>query len=163
MPDTRRHTLWLRNLAASMWVVLDQLTKWWADTALTYGRPREILPVLDFTLLYNHGAAFSFLSDAGGWQRWMFVCLSAVVSLFLLVWIPKQTNLLARTAFTFVLAGAVGNLIDRVRFGYVVDFIHAHWNHNYFPAFNLADAAISVGVCLLLVEWLQAEKGSQSA
>ena len=156
LADFLRMRYWY--LAAAIWTALDQVTKWLAEASLSYGRPVEILPVLDFTLLYNPGAAFSFLSNAGGWQRWFFIVLSSVVSLALVILLPKQKHLLGRAAFCLVLAGALGNLIDRVRFGYVVDFIHFHWQGNYFPAFNLADSAISVGVCLLIIEWYLVER-----
>lgn len=149
---------WIWYLAVSVWIGLDQWTKWLADETLTYGRPQEVFFFFDLTLLYNRGAAFSFLSDAGGWQRWAFSVLSAVVSVFLFVWLPKQKNPWSKIAYAMILSGAIGNLIDRVRLGYVIDFIHVHWQHNYFPAFNLADAAISVGVCCLLIDWYLIER-----
>lgn len=138
-----------------VWVVLDQITKYWAEVALAYGRPHYVLPVLDFTLLYNTGAAFSFLSTAGGWQRWFLTVLASIVSLALIYWLPKQQRVLTRLSFALILSGALGNLIDRVRFGHVIDFIHFHWQGTYFPAFNLADMAISVGVALLAFEWFR--------
>jgi len=149
---------WPWYLAVSIWIVLDQWTKWLADTSLSYGRPQEVFFFFDLTLLYNRGAAFSFLSDAGGWQRWVFSALSAGVSVMLFIWLPKQKSICAKVAFAMILSGALGNLIDRVRLGYVVDFIHVHWQQHYFPAFNLADAAISVGVCFLLVDWYLIER-----
>lgn len=149
---------WAWYLGVSVWIVLDQWTKWLADTQLAYGRPHEVLFFFDLTLLYNRGAAFSFLSDAGGWQRWAFSILSAAVSVCLILWLPKQKNLCSKIAFAMILSGAVGNLIDRVRLGYVVDFIHVHWQESYFPAFNLADSAISVGVCFLLIDWYLVER-----
>lgn len=149
---------WPWYLAAAVWIGLDQWTKWLADTALSYGRPHEVLFFFDLTLLYNPGAAFSFLSDAGGWQRWVFTTLSAVVSVFLVLWLPRQRGFYSRLAFAMILSGALGNLIDRVRLGYVIDFIHLHWQQHYFPSFNLADAAISVGVCFLLIDWYLIEK-----
>lgn len=163
MPDWQplvRAKTWY--LAAAIWILLDQLTKYLAESSLTYARPVEVLPVLDFTLLYNPGAAFSFLSDAGGWQRWFFIALSSVVSVMLLWMLPRQTSQLGKVSFCMILAGAIGNLIDRVRFGHVVDFIHFHWQGNYFPAFNLADSAISVGVCLLLIQWFILEKNESN-
>jgi signal peptidase II len=130
---------------------------------LSYGRAQEVLPVFDLTLLYNRGAAFSFLSDAGGWQRWMFSVLSAAVSIFLIIEIPRQKSLYSRLAFAMILSGALGNLIDRVRLGYVIDFVHVHWQEHYFPAFNLADAAISIGVCFLLIDWYLIERKEKNA
>lgn len=149
---------WAWYLGVSVWIALDQWTKWLADTQLIYGRPQEVLFFFDLTLLYNRGAAFSFLSDAGGWQRWVFSILSAVVSVCLILWLPKQKSLWSKIAFAMILSGAIGNLIDRVRLGYVIDFIHMHWQESYFPAFNLADSAISVGVCFLLIDWYLVER-----
>ncbi len=154
---------WIWYFSTLVWVVLDQWTKWLADTMLSYGRPHEVLPVFDLTLLYNRGAAFSFLSEAGGWQRWVFSALSAAVSIFLIIEIPKQKSLYSKLAFAMILSGALGNLIDRARLGYVVDFVHVHWQDHYFPAFNLADAAISVGVCFLLVDWYLIERKEKNA
>jgi signal peptidase II len=114
----------------------------------------EVLPVLDFTLLHNTGAAFSMLANASGWQRPFFVVLGLAVSLMLVVWIwrsPRGDKLLP-VALALILGGALGNVIDRVRLGYVVDFIHAHWGAAYFPAFNIADSAITVGAALLIID-----------
>jgi signal peptidase II len=130
---------------------------------LSYGRAQEVLSVFDLTLLYNRGAAFSFLSDAGGWQRWMFSALSVAASIFLIIEIPRQKNLYSKLAFAMILSGALGNLIDRVRLGYVIDFVHVHWQEHYFPAFNLADAAISIGVCFLLIDWYLIERKENNA
>ncbi len=146
---------WLWYLAALLLILLDQYTKSLASAHLVYARPLEVLPFFDLILLHNRGAAFSFLSDAGGWQRWFFTLLSLAVSLLLLAWLPRQAEVLARLAFCLILAGALGNLIDRVSLGYVVDFISLHYGGKYFPAFNLADSCISVGAALLIVLWWQ--------
>jgi signal peptidase II len=133
---------------------LDQYTKWLASTQLQYANPVEILPVLNWMLLHNHGAAFSFLSDAGGWQRWLFTAISSGVSIAFMVWLvrmPKSAWLM-RYSLTFVIAGAIGNLIDRMVFGYVIDFISVHWDQHYFPAFNLADSAITFGAFLMILD-----------
>ena len=142
---------WL--LLAVLVVALDQATKLLATNLLHYGRPVEVLPVLNWTLLHNTGAAFSFLSDAGGWQRWFFTGVSAVVSLILVVWICRlgPREMVQKLALTLILGGALGNLWDRLVHGYVVDFIHVHWGDSYFPAFNIADAAITVGAAVLLI------------
>ncbi len=119
-----------------------------------------MLPVLDFTLLHNTGAAFSFLAGASGWQRWFFIGLAAVVSVVLVAWIwrtPRGEKLLP-LALSLILGGALGNVIDRVEHGYVVDFIHVHWGAAYFPAFNVADTAITVGAALLILDALPATK-----
>ncbi len=148
----RGRLLWV--IFAAVIVLVDQITKVWADASLVYGQPNPILPVLDITLHYNPGAAFSFLSDAGGWQRWFFTVISAAVSVYLLVWLMKlrRQQWLLSMALTLVLGGALGNLWDRVRLGHVIDFISVHWGNAYFPTFNIADAAISVGAVLLIID-----------
>lgn len=106
------------------------------------------------TLAHNYGAAFSFLSDAGGWQRWLFTVLASVVSVVLIVWLlrlPKDEQVTA-AALGLIIGGAVGNLVDRVMLGYVVDFIDVYYKTSHWPAFNLADSAITGGVILLLVD-----------
>ena len=142
--------LWLALLA----VVLDQVTKQMAEAMLTYANPVYILSVLDFTLLYNRGAAFSFLADQEGWQRWLFTAISIGVSIMLLVWqarLPRGSVWLP-IALSLVLGGAIGNLIDRVLFGHVIDFISVHWGNSYFPAFNIADSAITLGAIMLALD-----------
>ena len=137
-------------------IALDQWTKVLADTQLQYGNPVEILPVFNLTLQYNTGAAFSFLSDAGGWQRWFFTVISTVVSIALIIWIYrlKDREQLLAIALTFILGGAIGNLWDRVLLGHVVDFISVHWQQHYFPAFNLADSAITLGAILMILDMI---------
>jgi signal peptidase II len=133
-------------------VVLDQITKFLADGQLTYAQPLAVIPSFNLTLLYNKGAAFSFLSDASGWQRWFFVTISLAASVLLVYWLRKlkpEQRLLA-LALALILGGAVGNLIDRLWLGYVVDFIQVYYADWYFPAFNIADSAISVGAALLI-------------
>jgi len=133
-------------------VVLDQITKLLADNLLAYGEPLAILPFFNLTLLYNPGAAFSFLSDASGWQRWFFVVISTAATVFLILWLRrlKSGHLLLAIALSLVLGGAVGNLIDRLWLGHVVDFIQLYYRGYYWPAFNIADSAISVGAALLI-------------
>lgn len=139
---------------AIVFVLLDQATKYLADTYLSYGQPVYVLPFFNITLHYNTGAAFSFLSNAGGWQRWFFVVISSGVSLALIVWIGliKNQQRLLSFALLMILAGAVGNLIDRVLWGYVVDFVSLHWNGYYFPTFNVADACITLGAGSMLLD-----------
>jgi len=141
-------------------IVLDQITKWMATANLSYNSPVQMMPSFNFRLLHNHGAAFSFLSDAGGWQRWFFTIIASVISCVLVVWIYrlKPHERLLGLALSLVLGGAVGNLIDRVRFGYVVDFLDFFYKHHHWPAFNVADAAICVGTVLLLITSFQAEE-----
>lgn len=155
----------MRKLCAAPWgwlwiavtvFVLDYLTKVWASTNLIYGWSREVLPFLNWTLAHNTGAAFSFLHDAGGWQRWFFVAIAVVVSVCLLVWLqrlPRDARWLP-VAITLLLGGALGNLYDRALQGYVVDFIHVHWAGWHFPAFNIADCGITVGAIMLVIDSL---------
>jgi signal peptidase II len=143
--------LWLSALV----VGLDQVTKLWAEAALAGRPPLNLLPHLDLRLAYNTGAAFSFLSDAGGWQRWFFVGLASLVSGILLVWLARlpARERLTGAALALVIGGAVGNLIDRLLYGHVIDFIDVYWDASlHWPAFNIADSAISVGVVLLVAE-----------
>lgn len=141
-------------LAAVMILAVDQWTKYMASAELSYGLPVEILSVFDLTLQHNTGAAFSFLADAGGWQRWFFTIVSAVVSLVLVVWLVRlrssQTLMIA--SLCCILGGAIGNLWDRMVLGYVVDFISIHYQTWYFPTFNVADMAISIGAGLMILD-----------
>ena len=149
---------------AAMWLVLsvcivlaDQLSKDYITRHFGEFEFISVLPVLDITRMHNVGAAFSFLASASGWQRWLFIGLAAVVSLAITVWLcrlPRGTRVLLAAGLALVLGGALGNLIDRIRLGYVIDFIHLHWNRAYFPAFNVADSAITVGAGLLLLDAL---------
>ncbi len=145
--------------AAWLWlsggvIALDQVTKFLVTRFFELYERVEVLPVLDFTLLHNTGAAFSMLAGASGWQRPFFISLGIAVSLLLVVWMwrsPRGDKLLP-VALALILGGALGNVIDRVRLGYVIDFIHAHWGGAYFPAFNIADSAITIGAGLLIID-----------
>lgn len=142
--------LWLSALV----IVLDQLSKWLAETQLVPHQPLALLPSLNLTLMHNTGAAFSFLSDAGGWQRWMFTGLAVIASVGLVIWLarlPVRQRLVA-AALALILGGALGNVIDRARLGHVIDFIQVYYSDWYFPAFNAADSAITLGVILLLLD-----------
>ena len=141
-------------------IILDQWTKGIATTHLNYADPVPVLPFLNWTLLHNYGAAFSFLSDAGGWQRYFFTSLAGLVSVIFVFWLmrmPKKMVILP-LAIALILGGAIGNLIDRVSLGYVVDFIHVYYQNHHFPAFNLADSAITLGTILLLIDTFFLEK-----
>jgi len=154
---------WLA-LSATL-IVLDQISKFWALSTLTYQRPVAVIEGFwNWTLVYNFGAAFSFLHDAGGWQKWLFSILAVVISVVLGVWLSRTPRADWRTAlpFALVIGGALGNLIDRVRFGYVVDFVQWYWNGYYWPVFNIADSAISVGAVLLVLLSLSARKDEAS-
>lgn len=153
--------LWISLLT----IILDQATKFIAEAELVLHQPVAILPSFNLTLMYNKGAAFSFLSDAGGWQRILFITLSTAVSIFLLVWLKQiandekqKSNQLLQIAIVFILGGAIGNLIDRAMTGAVVDFIQLYYSSYYFPAFNIADSAITIGACLLIIDMLLESK-----
>ncbi len=135
-------------------VVLDQYSKYLCTLYLEMGLPVAVFPGLDLLLAQNKGAAFSFLDDAGGWQRWLFAGISVVVSTVLTLWLwrlPRQQQLLG-FALACILGGALGNLIDRVMLGYVVDFISVYYAQWRFATFNVADAAISCGAALLVLD-----------
>jgi signal peptidase II len=152
-------------LVLSLFVVLaDQVTKTYIARHFLEFEFTKILPVLDVTRLHNVGAAFSFLASESGWQRWVFIGLAVTVSIGITVWLfrlPRSAHLLLAAGLALVLGGALGNLIDRIRLGYVIDFIHFHWDRAYFPAFNVADSAITVGAaCLLLDALLETKRKS---
>jgi signal peptidase II len=150
---------WRWYSLAAFVLLSDQLSKLAASQWLDYAVPQRLLSWFDLTLHHNPGAAFSFLSGAGGWQRWLFTGLAVVVSLVLLEWLrrlPRARWLLA-LALALVLGGAVGNLVDRVLHGYVIDFISVHYRDWYFPTFNIADSAISVGAALVILDSLLGE------
>jgi signal peptidase II len=140
-------------------IAVDQLSKAAIEHGLGLYQSVTILPVLEITRLHNTGAAFSFLADAAGWQRWVFTGLAIIVSAALVLWlrrIDRGARVLA-SAVALILGGALGHVIDRLRLGHVIDFIHAHWGEHYFPAFNIADSAITIGAALLLLDaWLEA-------
>jgi len=152
---------WLPLTAAV--VVLDQLSKAWMLEHFFLFERVQLAPVLDIVLTYNTGAAFSMLADAAGWQRWVFVALALGVSVALIVWLRRlaaATHALIACGLALIVGGALGNMIDRLRLGHVIDFIHAHWGTHYFPAFNVADSAITVGAALLLLDaWREARGG----
>jgi signal peptidase II len=143
--------LWISVLI----VAVDQLTKLWIERTMVLGDSFVVLPVLDIVRAHNSGAAFSFLDDAGGWQRWLFSFLAVGVSIALVFWLRRLallTQALLAFGLALILGGAIGNVIDRFEHGYVVDFVHAHWGSAYFPAFNVADAAISIGAALVILD-----------
>jgi signal peptidase II len=136
-------------------IILDQLTKNWIVHHFAYGSRVVLLPVLEITLRYNRGAAFSMLADASGWQRWLFTGLAIAVAIGIIAWLRRldaRRQWLLAISLSLILAGALGNLIDRLRLGHVIDFIVVHWKDAYFPAFNIADSAITVGAILLLLD-----------
>ncbi|HET9034241.1 MAG TPA: signal peptidase II [Dokdonella sp.] len=159
MPNRPNALSWL-TLSVAI-IVADQITKL---LVLDHFQLHETLPLIDgwlnLTLAFNEGAAFSFLSDAGGWQRWFFTVLAIVVTIVLIVWLKRTERGDWRTALplALVVGGAIGNVIDRMRLGHVVDFIDVHYGSWAWPAFNVADSAISVGAVLLLAFGLFGKK-----
>ncbi|MDH5710042.1 MAG: signal peptidase II [Gammaproteobacteria bacterium] len=162
--------LWLTVVVT----VLDQLTKQLAEQSLVSHQPVAVISNLNWTLMYNEGAAFSFLSNAGGWQRWFFIALSSAISLFLFFWLKQldKNKKLLSIGLALILGGAIGNLIDRVLFGHVIDFIQYYYHADaclpgfslwkldsgstcFWPAFNIADSAISLGAAMLVIDMIK--------
>tara|TARA_R110001592_G_scaffold66678_1_gene204830 strand:+ start:6946 stop:7488 length:543 start_codon:yes stop_codon:yes gene_type:complete len=146
-------------------VIVDLWTKSVATANLEYASPVPVYQLLDgltgfnFTLLHNTGAAFSFLASESGWQRWFFVALAFFVSVGLAVWLTKlRGDRWVAIAVTLILGGAIGNLYDRITLGYVVDFLHFYWGSYHFPAFNIADTAISIGAGLMILDIFRSKK-----
>jgi len=136
-------------------IIADHAAKAWIMHHFSLFERVHVLPVLDIILTYNTGAAFSFLSQASGWQRWLFVALALIVSVVLIGWMRRlaaRVHGLLACGLSLIVGGALGNMIDRLSIGRVVDFVHVHWGHAYFPAFNVADSAITVGAVLLLID-----------
>jgi signal peptidase II len=157
---------WAWLLLTAVVISLDLYTKQLASDALVLYRPHEVFSWLNMTLAHNYGAAFSFLSSAGGWQRWFFIVLASAVSLVLLVWLIRlpRREWMTGLGLALILGGAIGNLVDRIRLGYVVDFIDFHIGGWHYPAFNVADSAITCGVILLLLDvWLVSLRSKKEA
>lgn len=148
--------LWLSGLV----IVLDQITKYFASSLLRLHEPVAMLPFFNLTLMHNPGAAFSFLSQAGGWQRWFFTVLALIISVVIVEWMRRlpRTEVITAVALSLIVGGAIGNVWDRMQYGYVVDFIDVYYGHWHWPTFNIADSAITVGAVLLLVEGFRGDK-----
>jgi len=154
-----RHLGWL-SLSLAV-VLLDQITKWLVIDALTLYQRIPVLPVFDLVRLHNTGAAFSFLADASGWQNWLFTGVAVVVSVGIAWWLvtlPREGRRILSLGLALVLGGAIGNVIDRSLYGYVVDFLLFYYKDWSYPAFNIADSAITCGVVLILYDGLVLEK-----
>jgi len=155
--------LWLSLLV----VVIDQASKFYFESKLEMFQQIVIIPDLfSWTLAYNTGAAFSFLADSSGWQRWLFALIAIVVSAVLVVWLKRlgRDDTWLAIALALVLGGALGNLYDRVALGHVIDFILVHWQNSwYFPAFNVADSAITVGAIMLALDMFKSKKTEETA
>ena len=158
LPETARIkiTPWL--VIAGLVILLDQASKQLAEAALVLHQPVAVLPFFNLTLAYNEGAAFSFLAGAGGWQRWFLTAVALVVSVFLLLWLRRlrADEKIAAWGLSLVLGGALGNVIDRLLHGHVIDFLDVYYRQWHWPAFNLADSAISLGIVLLLLDGFRA-------
>ncbi len=144
-----------RGLGGALGVILlDQLTKQWALNALVPYQPVPIFPSFNLTLVFNYGAAFSLLAQQGGWQRWFFVGLAVLATIVLTIWLRRLQAGQWRLALALALmiGGAMGNAIDRIIFGYVIDFLDFYYGGWHWPAFNLADSALCIGAVLLLLE-----------
>ncbi|MGB3289457.1 MAG: signal peptidase II [Burkholderiaceae bacterium] len=155
-PRPKASRFWAWILGALAIVVLDQITKVYFDSHLNYGERWNLLPFFDFTLLYNPGAAFSFLADGQGWQRWLFTAIALVATGLIIHMLrrhPEQPLFCA--SLMCILGGAIGNVIDRIQHGHVIDFLLFYWDSWYFPAFNLADVSITCGAVLLIYDELR--------
>lgn len=144
--------LWLSGLI----LILDQLSKIWINISMNLYQSIPVFPGFSVTYAHNYGAAFSFLSDAGGWQRWFFAALAAGISIGLVIYLKslKQDETLLAVSLSLILGGAIGNLIDRVIYGYVIDFLDVYYQAYHWPVFNIADSAITIGVAFMLYESL---------
>ncbi len=155
----------LKRLWISLLVIgLDQITKLIAESQLPFHKQVNVVPYFDWYLTYNTGAAFSFLAEAGGWQRWFFAITSVIISLVIVIWLNKleKDDKLTAISLCLILGGAIGNLIDRIHLGYVIDYIQV-WLGTYpWPAFNIADAAISVGAAILIISSFFSPQGNTS-
>lgn len=153
--ETGLRWLWLTVI----FLVIDQITKHWVAGTFDYRETLAVLPFFNLTYVHNPGAAFSFLADQGGWQRWFFTAIASVASIVFVVWMaktPKEQKLLS-ISFALILSGAVGNLIDRVLLGYVIDFLDFHWAGYHFAAFNVADSMIFIGAALMILDSFKQE------
>jgi len=158
MPDSPpRWTRWLAVSAAVF--AADLATKAWVSRAFAVGESLEVTPFFNLVLAHNTGAAFSLLAGAGGWQRWFFTAVSIAISIAIVAMLPRQRSAWLSAAFALVLGGALGNLYDRLTLGHVVDFVQLHAAGYYWPAFNVADSAISVGVAMLVWDSLRPRAG----
>ncbi|MGJ8526524.1 Lipoprotein signal peptidase [Halomonadaceae bacterium LMG 33818] len=150
--------LWL----AVVVIILDLGSKWLALFALNYDQPVTVIPgFFNLTLMYNHGAAFSFLADNSGWQRWLLAAIAIIAALLLGFWLTRLKAGQARmaAALALIIGGAIGNLFDRMVNGYVVDFLSFHWQQvYYYPTFNIADSAITIGAVLLILDSFTGKK-----
>ncbi len=163
MNPSRNFPLMHSLAIASVVLLFDQLSKWWALSNLKLGIPEEVLPFLNWLLLFNPGAAFSFLAQSSGWQRWFFTVLGLLASAYIFWLLRKsQQDKLLSFALSLILGGALGNVLDRIMYGAVVDFIDLYYQYWHWPAFNLADSAICLGATLIVLTELRKTFGKSS-
>jgi signal peptidase II len=145
-------------------MIIDQVTKFYISQQFELYESIQVIPGINFTYVHKTGAAFSFLSDAGGWQRWLFISLSSGISILLIFWLKKQpsTGIWLAIALALILGGAVGNLIDRIFLSYVIDFVDVYYDKWHWPVFNVADSAISIGVVMLIIDSFWFDQASVS-
>lgn len=151
---------WPWFVLALVVIIADQWSKQWAVTSLEPYQPEHLIPMVNLTLAFNTGAAFSFLSGVGGWHRWFFALFSMVMSGILITWLIRlpAKAILPCLALSLILGGAIGNLYDRAMLGHVIDFIDVYYNNHHWPVFNLADSAICLGAFLLIIDLMLARK-----
>lgn len=142
--------LWLSSLV----IVLDQISKWWVVKHFDLYESLALFPSVNLTYVHNTGAAFSFLSSAGGWQRWFFIAIALIATTILMIWLSrlKRSERWMAVTLSLILGGAIGNLYDRISYGYVIDFIDIYHKTWHWPVFNVADSAISVGIVMMLID-----------
>ena len=152
--------LWL----TVVFLILDQVTKQWVAQTFDYRETLAVMPYFNLTYVHNPGAAFSFLADQPGWQRWFFTAIATIACIVFVVWLsktPKENKILS-VGFALMLSGALGNLIDRVLFGYVIDFLDFYVGNAHWPAFNVADSVILIGAALMIIDSFKAERAKKS-
>jgi signal peptidase II len=160
------HTALVWGWLSVLVVALDQLTKWLIVNRFGLYEILPIGPFLDITRLHNEGAAFGLLAEAGGWQRWFFLVLAGAIALAILAWLrglPARGQSWLAIGLALILGGAAGNAWDRFVDGYVVDYLHFHWGEHFFPAFNVADIAITTGAIMLIIDAIVAQKRARPA
>lgn len=153
--------LWLTVL----FLIIDQITKQWVAQTFDYRETLAVMPYFNLTYVHNPGAAFSFLADQPGWQRWFFTAIASIASIVFVVWLsktPKENKVLS-IGFALILSGALGNLIDRVLFGYVIDFLDFYIGDAHWPAFNVADSVILIGAGLMILDSFKSEKNTSDS
>lgn len=158
--ETALKWLWI----TAIFLILDQITKQWVAQTFNYREVVAIFPSFNLTYAQNPGAAFSFLADQPGWQRWFFTAIATIASGVFLFWMAKtpKSNKILGIGFSLMLSGALGNLIDRVLFGYVIDFLDFYIGNSHWPAFNVADSAIFVGAGLMIIDSFKPENKEEA-